>query len=285
MAPYVPDREVGTGVARLLVTTARSLREAGIDEAVEEALDAALLGGHADTVDRLRHYGIGGAKFAARRVARILSPGGESTVGWRALDALALLGDFGLQALMETRTQLPHAESALAFGEAWLRHRRGDGPDPGDLRFFTQLDRVVSQPDQRGTFLVTWTPVDSEIHGSRRLQLFGNGERIVTARPPGAVVGATRRSFLNAMQLQAVVEALRFGAVWLLRPLREMGLPDEPRPTLEVQLGLGEVFSRQIAMWNGEWRLGPASQLAELLDRLSRDASPDSVMPPAYSQS
>lgn len=277
---YAPDGEARTEVARLLVTTARSLRDAGIDDAAEASLDAALLSGRSDVVDLLRQYGIGGAKFAARRVARILSAGGESTIGWRALDALALLGDFGFQALVEARPELPHAEAALAFGEDWLRHRRGDAPGPEHLRFYTQLERIVQQPDQRGNFLLTWTAVDSDIHGTRRLQLFGNGERIVTHRAPGAVVPATRRSFLNAMQLQAVVEALRFGAVWLLRPLREMGLPDEPRPTLEVQLGLGDPFTRQIAMWNGEWRLGPASQLADLLDRLSRDASPDSIMPP-----
>jgi hypothetical protein len=54
-----------------------------------------------------------------------------------------------------------------------------------------------------------------------------------------------------------------------LRPLRPQGLPDEPRPALELQLALGENFTRRIAMWNGEWRQGPAFRLADILDRLA----------------
>ncbi len=131
------------------------------------------------------------------------------------------------------------------------------------------LDRVIAQPDQRGNFLLSWTAVDSAVHGTRRLQLLGSGERIVVNRAPGEPTSTTKRLSLGSMPMQSVVEALRYSAVWLLRPLREQGLPDEPRPSLEVQLALGDPFVRSVAMWNGEWRLGPAAPLASLLDRLA----------------
>jgi len=271
---WQPRGEATTAVAELLVTTARSLRDAGIDEVAEAQLDAALLRGGSDLIDQLRRFGRGGAVFAARRVARILSSGAESTLGWRALDALGLMGAQGRQAVAELRAQLPHAERALAFAEGWLAHLAGEDPSAADLPFVMMLDRVIEQPDQRGNFLLTWTSMDSDIHGLRRLQLFGNGERIVTSRSPGAVVVSTRRSTLGPRQLRAVGEALRYAAIWLLGPLREMGLPDEPRPALEVQLALGEPFAKRIAMWNGEWRLGPARPLADLLDRLAEEAAP-----------
>ncbi|MCB9601831.1 MAG: hypothetical protein R3B99_25770 [Polyangiales bacterium] len=278
---WKPEADAQTGICEVVVTVARSLRDAGIDEAAETRLDDLLLRGDPDLVRHLHPFGRGGAAFAARRVARILSAGGESTLGWRALDALSLLGDAGVEAVHEARGQLPHAETALAFAEDWLRHRRGQPTSDHHLPFVTRLERVLEQPDQRGNFLLTWTAVDSDIHGSRRLQVFGNGERIVTARLPGASVAHTRRSYLAPQQLQVLLEALRDAAMWLLRPLRDRGLPDEPRPTLEVQLALGEPFTRNVALWNGEWRLGPASSLADLLDRLSQSASPDSMLPPS----
>ena len=109
-----------TGTMELLVTTAPALREAGIDEAAEAELDAALLSGAPGLVDRLRSYGPAGALFAARRVARVLSSGAESTVGWRALDALALLGDDGFDAVSGLGDQLPHARPAFDFAREWL---------------------------------------------------------------------------------------------------------------------------------------------------------------------
>lgn len=275
------DGEVTTAVAELLVTTARSLRDAGIDEATEARLDSALLAGSDDAIDLLRSFGRGGAIFAARRLARVLSPGAESTLGWRALDALGLMGAEGRRAVAEVRAQLPHAEPALAFAEDWLAHVAGESPSPAHLPFVMMLERVIEQPDQRGNFLLTWTSVDSSVHGLRRLQIFGDGDRVVTLQLPGAAVPSTRRSSLSPLQLQAVAEALRYAAVWLLRPLREVGLPDEPRPALEVQLALGDPFTRQVAMWNGEWRLGPAKPLADLLDRLVQAAAPQTRPPPA----
>lgn len=274
-------REAQTEIVHLDVTTAKSLERAGIDAAAEERLDDALLSGSSEVVSQLKALGDAGATFAARRVARILSSGGESTIGWRALDALALLGEPGLQALREAREQLPHAYAALSYAEDWLDHRRGESATSEHLPFVTMLERIVAQPDQRGNFLLSWTAVDSPVHGTRRLQLLGSGERIVVHRAPGETTPTTRRLALGAMPMQAVVEALRYSAVWLLRPLREQGLPDEPRPALEVQLALGDPFVRTVAMWNGEWRLGPASALASLLDRLA-DTSPQgqSSLPP-----
>ncbi len=268
------DGEVTTAVAELIVTMARSLRDAGIDEATEARLDAALLRGSEDAIDQLRSFGRGGAVFAARRLARILSPGAESALGWQALDALGLMGAVGREAVAEVRPQLPHAEPALAFASDWLAHVAGETASPVDLPFVMMLERVIEQPDQRGNFLLTWTSVDSSVHGLKRLQVFGDGDCVATLRVPGATVPSTRRISLSPMQLRTVAEALRYAAVWLLRPLREVGLPDEPRPALEVQLALGGPFTRQVAMWNGEWRRGPARPLADLLDRLVQEAAP-----------
>ncbi|MBX3250459.1 MAG: hypothetical protein KF901_25005 [Myxococcales bacterium] len=274
-------REASTAITPIIITVAQSLRDAGIDEHAEAALDAALLRGDGELLDRLRAYGEGGVAFAARRLARILSPGAESTIGWRALDALSLGGPAVIEVVHAHRALLPHAEPALAFAETWLRHRHGQPPPLEHLPFVTLLERVIEQPDQRGNFMLAWTAVDSAVHGTRRLQVFGNGERIVSGRLPGASQGHTRRSYLPLAQMQVLVEALRDAAVWTLRPLREIGMPDEPRPGLEVQLALGEPFSRNVALWNGEWRLGPAASLAELLDRLSESAPPDSMPPPS----
>lgn len=281
---YTPATSALTAVEQLVVVNPRSLRDAGIDEATEDTLDMALLQDSETFLQALREHGEGGTHFAARRVARILSNGAESTAGWRALDALSLLGDAGIDALRQAGQELPHAERALAFAYRWLTHRRGDPADAAHLPFIARLDRLIEQPDSRGNFLLTWTAVDSAIHGSRRLQILGDGERLVTLRPPGATVASTRRSNLSPMQLHGLLKALRYAAVWLLQPLREHGLPDEPRPTLEIQLGLGEPFTQAVAMWNGEWRLGPASQLADLLDRLSHEAPPETQPPPRPSR-
>ncbi len=275
-----PGHVPQTGIADLVVVTARSLREAGIDAQVEAELDTALLTADPELVERLRSYGLGGASFAARRVARVLSYGAESTVGWRALDALSLLGEPGLAAVRDAREDLPHAEVALAYAQQWIEHRQRLPAPYEHLPFLTMLMRLVNEPDIRGNFLVSWTAWESELHGLRRVQLFGNGERIVTARSPGQLVATTRRTTVSDMQVRALLESLGYAAVWLLRPLRKAGLPDEPRPSLEVQLALGEPFRRQVIMWNGEWRQGPAAQLAALLDRLAEDPGTESVAPP-----
>ncbi len=269
-----------TPVVDLLVSYSRSLRDAGIDEATEAKLDGALYAGEAQLLDLLRHHGVGGVAFAARRVARVLSPGAESIAGWNALDALALLGRQAIDAVHVAREEIPHAERALAFAARWLSFRHGAPPDPYDLPFVTMLERIVQEPASRGNLLVSWTGVDSAIHGLRRVQIFGNGERIVTSRDPGSEFSRTRRTMLRPHEMQALVEAIRSSAIWLAGPLREQGLPDEPRPSFEVQLGIGGPFTRQVSMWNGEWRRGPSSNLAELMDRLASDHMSES-MPPA----
>lgn len=279
--PWLPRGQAPeASIVDLLVTSARSLRDAGIDERAEAALDAALLGGRGDVAGVLRQYPKGGAIFAARRVARILSSGTEASLGWRALDALSLLKEQSVPAIVQARAELPHAEPALAFAEDWLRHRAGEPPRRHSLPFVDTLDRIIKQPDSRGNFLLSWTATDSPVHGTRRLQLLGSGERIVTIRLPGQTVARTQRYSLTSMQMDMVGEALRYAAIWLMRPLRAVGLPDEPRPTLEVQLALGDPFVHSVAMWNGEWRMGPASALADLLDRLSDvDPSRKSTIP------
>ncbi|UJR78774.1 hypothetical protein [Sandaracinus amylolyticus] len=276
-----PDDTVAqTGVASIVVSRARSLREAGIDDALEAELDAMLLGGSASTVDRLRQLGRGGAAYAARRFARVLVPGADATLGWKALDALELLGADGLEAVQAAREDLPHAASALDFAAEWIAFRLGREPAPEHLPFVTMLEQLVHQPDRRGNLVVTWTPHDSPVHGSQRMEIFGNGDRIVVVRPAGQAVPSTRRTLMGAMPMQTLLEALVWSGVWLLRPVRAQGLPDEPRPALEVQLALGEPFTRKIAMWNGEWRHGPAFRLADLLDRLAAAVRPESLPPP-----
>lgn len=274
-----PTEPAQTGVGRILVSRARSLRDAGIDEATEAELDALLMSGDPSAAQRLRVLGDGGAVYAARRFARVLSVGAEATLGWKALDALELLRESGLAAVQSAQEEMPHAASAMSFAHAWISFRLGRDAPPEHLPFVMALEQLVHQSDRRGNLVVSWTPYDSPIHGSCRMEIFGNGDRIVVVRPAGAAVPSTRRTLMNAMQQQTILEALVFSGVWLLRPLREQGLPDEPRPTLEVQLALGETFARKIAMWNGEWRHGPAFRLADLLDRLAAAVRPDSVAP------
>lgn len=271
-----------TGIAELLVSRARSLREAGIDERVEAELDAMLLGNSDGTADRLRALGHGGSAYAARRFARVLFPGAESTLGWKALDALELLGERGLAAVREARDDLPHAATALDFAAEWISFRLGRDPSPEHLPFVTMLDQIVHQPDRRGNLVLTWTPFDSAIHGALRVEVFGNGDRIVIVRPAGQAVPSTRRTLMGKMPMQTLLEALVWSGVWLLRPLRVQGMPDEPKPALEVQLAIGEPFTRQISMWNGEWRHGPAFRLADLLDRLAAQVQPESMPPPRH---
>lgn len=263
-----PDGEARTGVLSLVVARAQSLREAGIDTATESELDALLLAGDPSAVDRLRELGPGGATFAARRVARIVSTGAESVLGWRALDALELLGEPGLEAARQAAEDLPHAVEALRFAADRVAHRLGRTAPEEHLPFVTMLDRVIAEPEARGNLLLAWTR-ESGPYGSRRLELFGDGSRVLSTRPPGVSVPTTRRDRLPPKQVHPLLSALRFATIWLLRPLRPHGLPDEPRPALEVQLALGDPFVRRVAMWQGEWHHGPASNLAALLDRLA----------------
>jgi len=281
MTPFTPPEnvEVLTEQIELLVTTARSLAAAGIDENVAHELDLLLMGDPPDLVAQLEAYGAGGAAFAARRVARILSAGMESMIGWNALRALLRMDSTGFGALRTAQQEIPHAAEVYTFAMDWFRHQRGSAAPEEHLPFVTMLDRIIDQPDQRGNFLLSWTGVDSAIHGTRRIEVLGRGERITTIRPPGEPSPTTNRGALPQAQITTLATALRDAMVWLLRPLRTSGLPDEPRPSLEIQLALGDPFARRIAMWNGEWRQGPASPLAALLDRLST-ASDGSLMPP-----
>ena len=268
-----------TGVAEIAVHRARPLREAGIDAAMESQLDALLQVGDPSTVERLRALGAGGAAFAARRVGRVLAGGTEAMLGWRALDALELLGPIGLEGLRAAREDLPHAALALDFAADWIGFRLGEPASDVHLPFVSELEQLVQQPDRRGNFVLSWTAYDSPIHGGMRMEIFGNGDRIVVVRPPGQAVPSTRRTLLGPMHMQALLEALSYSGVWLLRPLRTQGLPDEPRPALEIQLALGETFTRKISMWNGEWRQGPGFRTADLLDRLAAAVRSDSLPP------
>ncbi|MFO0692311.1 MAG: hypothetical protein U0230_02025 [Polyangiales bacterium] len=274
--------EATTGILGLSVVGARSVREGGIDERTEAELEAELATGAPALVERLRAFGPSGASFAARRVARIEASASESVVGYRALDVLLLLGDAVIPALARARLEMPHARASLAFAEELHRHRRGDRPLPANVQFASTLDRLVAEPAHREGFLLTWTPYDLAIHGMQRMTLLGSGDRIVSTRPPGAPYPATRKSTLTEAQVTTVLEALRYSAVWLLRPLRTTGIPDEPTPVLEVELGPGEPLHRQIAMWNGEWKAGPGATLAALLDGLATEgARESSLVPPA----
>ncbi|MCS6798577.1 MAG: hypothetical protein NZ898_08600 [Myxococcota bacterium] len=280
LRPWSPsgEGEARTGLAELVVTRARSLREAGIDEALEADLDAAMLRGDPDVVERLRAAGPGGLLLAARRVGRIVASGSESILGWRALDALGLLGPPALEAIARCREELPHAATAYDYAADWLASRQGHPTPTQHMPFVTMLERLVDDPSARGNFLLGWTPLEGPQHGTRRLQLLGTGEWLLSSRPPGAPVISTRRGRVSERQMQALLLAMRYAAVWLLRPLREQGLPDEPRPALEVQLALGDPYCRRVALWNGEWRHGPAATLADLLDRLCDE--PGSIVPP-----
>lgn len=278
-----PDTaSASSGRGELVVTRPRSLEEAGIDARLEHELDTLLWAGDPSLVERLRALLPGGARFAARRVARVLSHGGEAVMGWRALDALELLGPPSLAALEALTPDLPHAASALAFAHDWVGFRTGAQTPAEHMPFVAALDALVRQPDRRGNFVLSWTAYDSPVHGSMRMEIFGNGDRIVVVRPAGATVPSTRRTMLSPMHMQALFESLRFSGVWLLRPLRRDGLPDEPRPALEVQLDLGEPFTRRVAMWNGEWRQGPGFRLADLLDRLAAQVRPESLPPRGF---
>jgi hypothetical protein len=289
LAPWTPapgsasTGSASTGIVELVVEASRSLREAGIDLATELALDEALLRGDASLVERVRALP-GGPLYAAWRTARVLAGGGEASLGWRAMDLLVHLGEAGLAAAERTRTELPHASAALAFAGAWASHRLGHPAPAEHLPFVTALEELIAQPDRRGNFILGWTAYDSAIHGARRLQILGSGEAIVVTRGPHETVPTTRRSRLNPMQMRAVLESLRYAAVWLLTPLRAAGIPDEPRPALEVRLALGDAFVRQIAAWNGEWRQGPGAHVADLLDRICTDAAGarDSLRPSSY---
>lgn len=269
-----------TSITTLTVTRARALREAGIDDRIELELDAMLLGGHTGVADRLRALGPGGAAYAARRFARVLVPGPDATLGWKALDALELLGEPAIQALRAARDDVPHAAGALDFASEWIAFRLGREPAAHHLPFVTMLEEILQQPDRRGNLVVSWAPYDSPVHGSMRMEIFGNGDRIVAVAPAGGAVPSTRRTLLAAMPMQSLLQQLLWSGVWLLRPLRTAGLPDEPKPALEIQLALGDPFIRKVAMWNGEWRHGPGFRLADLLDRLASAVSPASLPPP-----
>ncbi len=268
-----PHDEAGglTAVAELKVTRLASMRAAGIGADLESELDTRLLAGDPSLPERLRALGTGGADYAAQRVARVLVPGADATLGWKALDALEMIGPAGLDAVHEARHALPHAAEALTFAAEWLGFRLGHGHAARDLPFVTALEDLIAQPDRRGNFAVTWVPYDLAIHGRMSLDIARDAERIVHAQSPGGGPSVVRRARLKPMQVQALLDTLAHSGVWLLRPLRTMGIPDEPRPSLRVQLDLAGGSTRHIEMWNGEWRHGPGFRLAGLLDRIAND--------------
>jgi hypothetical protein len=274
---YAPEGGASTGTASLVVERAASLREAGIDARLEQELDSLILAGDPSAVERLRQLGAGGAAYAARRVARILGTGSDTLLGWKALDALEVLGAGGIEAVRRAKDDMPHAATALSFAEEWIAFRLGAQPSAQHLPFVTALEAIIAQPDRRGNFVLSWTAYDSPVHGSSRMEIFGNGDRIVVVRPAGQNVPSTRRTLLGPMHMNALLETLLYSGVWLMRPLRAVGMPDEPRPALELQLALGEPYIRKISMWNGEWRQGPGFRMADLLDRLALAVRPETV--------
>ncbi len=275
-----PDEgSASSGEVKLVVVRPRSAEEAGISVAMEQHLEAGLLRGDPVVFDQLRALGEGGARFLARRVARVLSHGVDAAMGWRALEALELFGAPSIGAIEAVRPDQPHAIEALDFARDWLAFRAGMPTPSEHLPFVSALELLRQQPDRRGNFLLSWTPHDSAVHGSTRMEIFGNGDRIVVVRPAGASVPSTRRTILSPPHLQSLLDALQLSGVWLLRPLRREGLPDEPRPALELQLELGAHHTRRVAMWNGEWRQGPGFRLADLLDRLVAQVRVDSILP------
>jgi hypothetical protein len=277
---FSPSGGLGSERVSVTVGQAAALMASGIDGVVEDDLDGLLLAGDPRAIDRLRILGHGGASYVARRFARVLGGASDALLGWRALDLLALLGPAGLAALGEARQQMPHAESALAFAQDWLAFRRGSPPPPEHAPFVHALEQLAKHPERRGHFRLSWSAYDSPIHGANRLEVLGSGDRIVTSRPPGSAVPSTRRTQLAPHHLTVLLEALVASGPWLLRPLRPQGSPDEPRPSLEIQLDSDERLTRKLAMWNGEWRQGPASRLASLLDQLAATARHDSFPPP-----
>lgn len=280
-ATFTPSTEgAPTGVCELVVTLARSLRASGIDAGSEAKLDTALLSNDPMLPNMLREYGDGGAAFLARRVARVLSPGAEATIGWRAFHALSRMGRAGVAAAKSARHEVPHAAPALDIAIAWASHLMGEPANAEHLPFATQLDQLIHQPEARGNFFLAWTAFDSPIHGSRRVELMGNGQGVITTRGTSDQFPHVSKSTLSEGHVRIVLEALRGAAVWSLLPLRQRALPDEPRPTLDVRLALGKQFHRQVALLNGEWRNGPAAFLANLLDRLADPQASISQPPP-----
>lgn len=275
-----PAEGASTGVAELFVTLARSLRESGIDADGEASLDTALLCDDPNLPKILRAYGDGGAAFLARRVARVLSPGSEATIGWRAFHALARMGQAGIEAALRAREEVPHATPALDAVIGWTAHLMGQPASAEHLPFATQLEQIIHQPEARGNFFLAWTAYESPVHGSRRVELMGNGQRIITTRATLDELPQVSRSSLTESQVRMVLEALRGAAMWSLAPLRQRALPDEPKPALDVRLALGKQFHRQVALLNGEWRHGPSAFLAHLMDRLADERAPLSQPPP-----
>lgn len=279
IAPFspAPGTELSTAVVEIAISGPRSLRQHGIDEAREADLERMLQDGEPRLLDALAYHGEGGLAFAARRISRISASGVDSRIGFRALAMLARLGPKAIAAVAEARVDMPHAEAAFRFADRWLRHRLGESPAEADMPFVTMLERLADQPEMRGNFLLVWQPCDLAIHGTRRVDVLGSGDTIVSIRPPGATIAATTRTMLTSAEMQGLLLHLRREAVHLIEPMREHGLPDEPRPTLEVQLALGDPFIRRIAAWNGEWRQGPAASLADYLDRLFDPAKRSSL--------
>lgn len=275
-----PPEGASTGVCELVVTLSRSLRASGIDAGSEANLDTALLSNDPMLPNMLRAYGDGGAAFLARRIARVLSPGAEATIGWRAFHALGRMGQPGIEAATRARDEVPHAAPALDVAIAWTQHLMGHSPSEEHLPFATQLEQLIHQPEARGNFMLSWTAYDSPIHGSRRVELMGNGQRVITTRGTSDDFASVSRSTLGETHVRTVLEALRGAAVWSLVPLRQRALPDEPRPSLDVRVALGKQFHRQVALLNGEWRNGPSAFLANLLDRLSDPRASTSPPPP-----
>lgn len=269
-APFTPPpgSEMMTPVIEIAITGPRSLREHGIDAEREAALDRMLHDDDPRLLDSLRAHGPGGLAFAARRLARIGASGSEAHAGFRALASLALLGPSAVSAVAEARTDMPHADACFRVADRWLRHRFGESPSSADLPFASMLEQLADQPEMRGNFLLVWQPCDLAIHGTRRVDILGSGDAIISIRPPSSSMATTTRTMLTPAEMHGLLLRLRRDAVFLMEPMRELGLPDEPRPTLEIQLAIGEPFARRIAAWNGEWRQGPLASLTDYLDRL-----------------
>jgi hypothetical protein len=239
---------------------------------IQTTLDQWVVSGAADTGRAIMQYGDSGIAHVISRLERMTSLDADASLGWSAFHVLPLLGEPAATLIESISPPDGFPGEALAFAREWINFRVGRPPPEAQAAFVGQLEGLIAQAELRGEFVLTWTA--NQVPGAPqcRMQIYGNGYRVVTQTMAGEQP-VEARSSLDVNQMNVVMESLRHGAVWLLRPTRDQGQPDEGKPTLAVRLGAAPGLDVSITLWNAEWRAGPSYYLVDLLDKLMAEGA------------
>lgn len=223
-------------------------------------LDAALLAGEEGRETALS-LAKGRAAFdhLVSLLEGVLVPGEDSARAWGAYHVLVLSGEEGLAALRRAPRTGPIQKLALLRAS----RRLGLAEEPSSA---FAADLCAASRVAPSGLLLRYEAGLETVEGRLSLEIDGEGRaRLVVGKI--AQAPQVHLAQISAIELGFLLEKACRSAFWELTPLRSLGGEGEDQVKLVIELPSAEgVLQEEISLWGAEWRQGPTSSLARLLD-------------------